>query len=178
MLFRSISSTITAVVSVHLVALLGARGVAFAAAVAVGTLIGPSQVGARALEFLLGRRVHPLWTLVVSGALMTLGLALLAFDWGWIALAFVLYGGGVGLRSIVSGTVPLVLVGPRGYATVMGKLAAPSLVMQALAPIGAAELLAKGAAGGDVLLRILAGSAAVNLLLAVVLLRAGQQRRG
>jgi hypothetical protein len=174
----AISSTITAVVSVHLVALLGARGIGLAAAVAIGTLIGPSQVGSRALEFLIGRSVHPLWTLVVSGALMALGLMLLALGWGWIALAFVLYGGGVGLRSIVSGTVPLVLVGPRGYATVMGKLAAPSLVMQALAPVGAAELLSNGGSGGDVLLWILAGSAAFNLLLAVVLLRAGRQRRG
>jgi len=171
----ALSSTITAVVSVHLVALLGARGVGLAAAVAMGTLIGPAQVGARALEFLLGRSVHPLWTLVVSGTLMALGLGLLALGWGWIALCFVLYGGGVGLRSIVNGTVPLVLVGPQGYATIMGKLAAPSLILQALAPIGAAELLSQGGAGGETLLWILAGSAAFNLVLAIVLLRAGQR---
>lgn len=172
----AISSTITAVVSVHLISLLGARGVDVAAAVAIGTLIGPSQVGARALEFLIGRKVHPLWTLVVSGALMAIGLLLLAAGWGWIALGFVLYGGGVGLRSIVNGTVPLVLVGARGYATVMGKLAAPSLVMQALAPIGAAELLSRGTSGGGLLLWILAGSALFNVVLAVILLRAGSRR--
>ena len=175
----ALSATMTTVVSVHLVPLLGARGVGLAAAVAVGALIGPSQVGARALEYALGRHVHPLWTLVVSTLLMALGLGLLALGWGWVALSIVLYGSGVGLKSIVSGTLPLALVGARGYATVMGRLAAPSLTMQALAPIGAAELLSAEASSGETLLWILAGCALFNLLLALLLLRqAGGRRTG
>jgi hypothetical protein len=172
----ALSASITAVVSVHLVPLLGARDVGLAAAVAIGALIGPSQVGARALEYLIGRKVHPLWTLVTSTVLMALGLGLLAAGWAWAGLAIVLYGGGVGLKSIVSGTVPLVLVGARGYATVMGRLAAPSLAMQALAPIGAAGLLASGDTNAGLLLWILAGCALVNLLLGLLLLRAGRPR--
>ena len=39
---------------------------------------------------------------------------------------------------IVRGTLPLALFGPAGYATLMGKLALPSLVAQALAPWAAA----------------------------------------
>jgi MFS family permease len=170
----ALSASITAVVSVHLIALLGARDVGLGAAVAIGALIGPSQVGARALEYLIGRKVHPLWTLVTSTVLMALGLGLLAAGWAWAGLAIVLYGGGVGLKSIVSGTVPLVLVGSQGYATVMGRLAAPSLAMQALAPIGAAQLLASSAANAELLLWMLAGCALLNLLLGLLLLRAGR----
>jgi hypothetical protein len=173
----ALSATMTAVVSVHLVPLLGARGIGLAAAVAIGALIGPSQVAARVLEYLLGRRLHPLWTLVVSTLLMSLGLGLLALGWGWGALAITLYGSGVGLKSIVTGTVPLALVGARGYATVMGRIAAPSLAMQALAPIGAAELLSSGQLGGELLLWILAGGALLNLAVALLLLPARHRSR-
>lgn len=171
----ALSASITAVISVHLVALLGARGIGLAAAVAFGTLIGPSQVGARMLEYVMGRRFHPLWTLVASTMLMLCGLSMLALGWGWIALAIVLYGSGVGLKSIVNGTVPLALIGPRGYATAMGRLAAPSQIMQALAPIGAAQLIGAGEAGTEALLWVLAGCALLNVLLGALLLRAGKR---
>ena len=167
----ALSATITTVVSVHLIPLLGARDVASSAAVAMGALIGPSQVGARVIEYAIGRRFHPLWTLVASTVLMVLGLGLLALGWAWVALTLVLYAGGVGLKSIANGTVPLALVGPSGYATIMGRLAMPSLMMQALAPVGAAELLAGGHGAADTLLWALAGAALLNLLLALALLR-------
>ena len=172
----ALSATITTVLSVHLVALLGAREVALAGAVALGTLIGPSQVGARVIEFALGRRVHPLWTLVVSTQLMALGLTLIALGWGWLALSIVFYGCGVGIKSIAAGTVPLAQVGSRGYAVVMGRLAAPSLILQALAPIAAAELLQAGTGGAGRLWWILAGAAWLNLLLALGLLLAGRRK--
>ncbi len=173
----ALSATISTVLSVHLVALLGAREVALAGAVAFGTLIGPSQVGGRLLEYLVGRRLNPLWTLLASTLPMALGLGLLATGWGWIALSLVLYGGGVGVKSIAAGTVPLVLVGPRGYAIVMGRLAAPSLVVQALAPIGAAQFLEGNTSGGNALLWILAGAALLNLLLSVGVVVAGLRGR-
>lgn len=173
----ALSATISIVFSVHLVALLGAREVALAAAVSLGTLIGISQVGGRAVEFLIGRRTHPLWTLVASSVLMALGLGLLAIGWGWIALALVLYGGGVGTRSIASGTVPLALVGPNGYATLMGRLAGPSLVMQAIAPIGAAEFLSSRSDGAGQMLWSLVTAAGLNLLLSIALLVWGRPPR-
>jgi MFS family permease len=166
----ALSASITAVVSVHLVPLLGARGVGLAAAIAFGALIGPSQVAARVIEYVLGRRFHPLWTLIASTILMALGLGLLALGWSWVALTLVLYASGVGLKSIASGTVPLALIGPEGYATAMGRLAMPSLTMQALAPVGAAELLSTETAGVEALLWALAGAALLNLLLAAVLI--------
>lgn len=173
----AVSATITTVLSLHLIALLGAHQVAAAGAVALGTLIGPSQVGARVIEFALGRRFHPLWTLVASTLLMAVGLCLLALGWGWIALSLMLYGLGLGLKAVAGGTVPLALVGPRGYATVIGRMALPSLLLQAVAPIGAAALLEAHPEGAGWLLWALAGLALVNLALALWLLLAGRKVR-
>ncbi|MBW4971789.1 hypothetical protein KZY98_15120, partial [Croceibacter atlanticus] len=44
-----LGGTVMTLVSVHLITLLQARGVALAAAVSYGALIGPAQVGARVL---------------------------------------------------------------------------------------------------------------------------------
>ncbi len=132
------SGLIMGMVSVHLLTLLQARGVALAAAVSYGALIGPSQVGARVIEMAGGGRHHPLWTLTASVALIAAGLALLASGFGWVAAALVLYGGGNGIFSIARGTVPLALFGPERYAPLIGKLARPALIAQAAAPpIGA-----------------------------------------
>ncbi len=138
--FVLLAATLTAaqvimtVVSVHLLTLLVARGVAMPVAVGIGTLLGPSQVGARLLDMTFARRWHPVWTLVASTVLVAIGLGLLAVRPGWASAAIVLYGAGSGIRSIARGTVPLALFGPDGYAGVMGRLAMPSFIGQAVAP--------------------------------------------
>ncbi len=138
---------IMGVVSVHLLALLQARGVALAAAVSYGALIGPSQVGARVIEMASKGRHHPLWTMTAALLLIALGLILLAAGFGPVALALVVYGGGNGVFSIARGTVPLALFGANRYAPLVGRLARPALVAQALAaPLGAFVLLHGGIA--------------------------------
>jgi hypothetical protein len=102
---------VTTLISVHLITLLQARGVAFAAAVSYGALIGPSQVGARVVEMANKGRHHPLWTLTVAMALVALGLAILAVGVPAVGIALVLYGAGNGIYSIARGTVPLALCG-------------------------------------------------------------------
>ena len=121
-------------VSVHLLTMLQAQGMALSAAVAVGALIGPSQVGARVVEMLVGDRLHPTATLAWAGALVSVGVVLLALGAGPAAVAVVLYAAGNGVWSIARGTVPLALFGAERYAVVMGRLAAPNLMVQALAP--------------------------------------------
>ncbi len=61
----TVASVIMTVISVHVLTLLQARGLTLAAAVSLGALIGPSQVGARVLEAAFGRRHHPIWSLLV-----------------------------------------------------------------------------------------------------------------
>ena len=56
-------------------------------------------------------------------------------------LQIVVYGCGLGVESIARGTVPLALFGVPGYAVLMGRLAMPSLLAQALAPAMGALLL-------------------------------------
>ena len=160
----TISSTISAVVSVHLLSFLQAREVAAVTAVALGALVGPSQVGARAIEILVARYHHPAWTKVASTILVALGIVAL---WGRLPLlpaALVLYGAGIGLESIARGTLPLALFGAGGYASLMGRLAMPSLIAQAVAPSLAALLME--AAGTDRTLFVLAVMALLNVALA------------
>jgi hypothetical protein len=123
------------VIAVHLLTLLKARGLELAAAVALGALVGPAQVGGRVLEMAFGGRAHPIWTLVASCGLVALGTILLLAVPGWAAAAIAFYGIGSGLRSIVRGTVPLVLFGREGYAILMGRLAVPTLLATAAAPM-------------------------------------------
>lgn len=59
-----------------------------------------------------------------------------------LAVALVFYGAGNGIYSIARGTLPLALFGPVHYAPVLGRLAMPNLVAQALAPSLAAIVLA------------------------------------
>lgn len=142
----TLASVIMTVVSVELIALLQARGFSVQTAVALGMLIGPSQVGSRVIEFAFGRRAHPIWIMLISTVLTLAGLGLLLFGSLLAGLGLVLYGAGGGIRSIVRGTLPLALFGREGYATLMGRLAFPSLVAQSASPaIGAALLFGVGA---------------------------------
>jgi predicted MFS family arabinose efflux permease len=144
----TLAYAVMTVIAVHLLTLLQARGLELAAAVALGTLVGPAQVGGRLVEMAFGGRAHPIWTLLVSSGLVALGAILLLLMPGWPAAAIILYGIGSGLRSIVRGTVPLVLFGKAGYAILMGRLAVPTLLATAAAPmLGVWSLEAFGAEG-------------------------------
>jgi hypothetical protein len=140
------------------------RGTSLAAAVALGALVGPSQVGARTIEFLIARYHHPIWTKLVSTLLVAVGVAALWASLPILAVPLVFYGAWTGLESIARGTLPLVLFGGPGYAATTGRLAMPSLMAQAAAPSIGAVLLSVYGAGGT--LATLAVVAAVNFGLA------------
>lgn len=166
----TLAMAIASIVSVHLIAILQARGLPLAAAVGMGAIFGPAQVGARIVERAVGRFYHPVWTLLGSTVLVGCGLALLfaRADLIVVAGALILYGAGNGIHSIAKGTVPLAVFGPHNYARLMGRLAAPAMVAQALSPPLAAIALADH--GAQVTLALLAGAAALNIGLCVVLL--------
>lgn len=98
---------------------------------------------------------------------MAAGLTALWIGGPVIVLALVLYGAGIGLESIARGTVPLAIFGPERYPTVMGRIAMPSLVVQAAAPSMGMALLE--AVGFGSALRTIAAAAICNVLLAFVL---------
>jgi predicted MFS family arabinose efflux permease len=170
----TIASMLSTVMSVHLLAILQARDITLAAAVALGALVGPSQVGARFIEMLVGRYHHPIWTKVASVSFLALGLSLLWGHFPVIALTLVFYGAGIGLESIARATLPLVLFGAGNYAPIMGRLARPSLIAQAAAPtIGTYLILSLGYDGA---LATLVAVAGVNVLLVLCLFAAQRAR--
>jgi MFS family permease len=163
----TLGSVIQGVVSVHLLTVLQARGAELAAAVALGALVGPSQVGARLVEKLLGGRFHPIWTMTASTVLVAVGLGLLWAGFPILAVCLVPYGAGVGINSIARGTLPLALFGTAGYAALMGRLAAPMLIAGALAPSAGAFLLER--VGASVTLAALVAAAVCNVALVAAL---------
>ncbi len=158
----TVASIIMTVIAVHLIAMLQDRGFSLATAVWLGMLIGPSQVGARLLEAAFGRRTHPIWSLLVCSAAVAVGLATLMGRVEFVAIGLVLYGGGNGLRSIARGTVPLAMFGREGYAVLMGWLALPVLVAQAISPLIGDVMIRH--LGTDLTIASLTGLAALNLL--------------
>ncbi|HVO04469.1 MAG TPA: MFS transporter [Candidatus Cybelea sp.] len=170
-----IGSMLSTVISVHLLSILQSQGIALAAAVALGAVVGPAQVGARFTEMLVSRYHHPIWTKVASVSLVALGLGLLWAQVPVIAIALVLYGAGIGLESIARATVPLALFGAADYAPIMGRLARPSLIAQAVAPSLGALLIQ--AMGSDGALGVMATVAAANVALSLVLLAMTTRRR-
>jgi MFS family permease len=166
-LVLTISAGIGSSVIVHMMIFLQARGADFALAVTLGTLFGPAQVGARVVERLFGTHYHPVWTMVVSCVLMLLGLLLLLGGFPFLAPTILIYGGGYGIMWIARGTLPLALFGPDRYATLMGRLAFPSLIVQALAPSAMAFLIEQN--GVDVTIAALTAFAALNVGLIAML---------
>ncbi|RVD56094.1 MFS transporter [Mesorhizobium sp. M2D.F.Ca.ET.185.01.1.1] len=168
---QTLAAMIASMLSVHLLTLLQLRGVGLAAAVGLGALVGPSQVGARVAELLIGRnRHHPIWTMLTSVSLLAAGVWLLLTSQTFVALALILYGAGNGIHTIARGALPLVLFDPQQYAALMGKLATPSLIVQAAAPSIGALLLGMG--GGNLVLTTLALAATANVGLCACLIAA------
>lgn len=165
----TVSAVVMTVISVHLIALLQDGGASAAAAVALGALIGPAQVGARLVEMLLARKYHPVWTMGIATILTAAGLALVFAAPAFAAAGILLYGTGAGLRSIARGSVPLAIFGRDGYATLMGRLAMPALIAQSAAPaLGALLLNATGPSGT---LLAMVALAALNLASVLPLLK-------
>jgi hypothetical protein len=136
----------------------------------IGALFGPAQVGARLIEFSFGRALHPLW--VVRFALGVLlcafvMLAVLGISLPVAAAFALLFGGANGLVTITRGAVPLALFGASGYGRLMGRLAAPFLLMQAAAPLVMAFVVERAA--DSAALALAAGFAAVGLVCFIVI---------
>jgi MFS family permease len=168
------AAMISATMSVHMLTILQARDMTLATAVAFGAMVGPSQVGARTIEMAIGRFHHPIWTMVVSAALVVLGVGALWGGLPLVAVALISYGCGIGLESIARGTVPLALFGAEGYAVLMGKLALPSLLMQAAAPSLGAVLIHRF--GTDATLGVIFAAAVLTFVMVSAL--AALSKRG
>jgi MFS family permease len=174
----TIASMISTVVSVHLMAILQARDIALAAAVALGAIVGPAQVSARAVEMLISRYHHPIWTMLGGTIFVAIGTGTLWAGLPIISAALVFYGAGIGIESIARGTLPLVLFGEASYAAIMGRIAMPSFLAQAAAPsLGALLMERLGPLGTlETLFAVAVANVVLVLALLVILPRAPAAR--
>lgn len=164
----TLASVIMTAISVQLITLLEASGYSLASALAISAILGPCQVASRIIDMAC-KSGHPIWTTFFSVGLVALGLLLLALFPQTALLSMILYGAGNGLRAIVRGTLPLVMVKPEAYAVLAGKMARPALIGQALTPLFFGYVFATF--GAKSTLWLLCALAVLNLLLVVALKR-------
>ena len=162
----TLASVIMTAISVQLITLLQASGHTLTSALAISAVLGPCQVGARLVDIAF-KRSHPIRTTFFSVGLVALGLLLLALMPQMALLSMVLYGAGNGLRAIVRGTLPLVMVKPESYAIVVGRMARPALLGQALTPLIGGYVFER--MGASATLWLLCGLAIFNLVLVMIL---------
>jgi MFS family permease len=167
-LILTIGSAILSNVGTHLLTLLLDGGVELAVAVALGAIVGPSQVGARVIEMFVGRRHHPVWTLVASVALLAVAALMLFLEFPLLGVAIALYGIGNGIGSIARGTVPLALFGAERYAVLMGRIALPYMIAMAVSPFLGGAFFQHG--GARWTFGLIAGLAVLNVALTAALL--------
>lgn len=136
----ALGAVIMTAISVQLISLLQGQGYSLAAAIGFSALLGQSQVGSRVLQ-VFSRKRHPIWTTLISVVFVAIGLLVVTIAPAMTALGLVLYGAGNGLRAIVRGLLPLTLMSPTHYVLLMGHMARPSLIGQALTPLAGGYLL-------------------------------------
>lgn len=127
----------TSALSVHVVRVLDLLGLTEGQAVAAAALVGPSQVGARILELLFGRRLSAIGLGLVATALLPVAFLILlgvTVSPGAAMVYGIVYGASNGLVTIARGIVALSLFGREGYGRTLGLIAAPALAIKAAAP--------------------------------------------
>lgn len=163
----TLAAVIMTTVSVQLIALLQALHVSLAAAIGIAALIGPSQVAARLLETLFARNAHPIISNLASTIMVAIGLGLVLWLPACAAVGIVIYGIGSGIRSVVRATLPLALFGQAQYPVVLGRIARPTLIAQALTPLVGGYVQAHFGATATMIILVLLS--VINIVLVVLL---------
>lgn len=124
-------------ISVHVITLFQELGLGANGAIFIGSLIGPAQVGARLIELVFGKQIHP-----IKLGLITIAVFPISFFFPVMFPSFTVtgiifglaYGASNGLFTIVLSMIPYSLFGSRGYGQKLGSIAAPTLLVKAVAP--------------------------------------------
>jgi len=136
-LVMSLNGFVFGVVTVQLVPLLEAAGLATAAAVWVASMKGFAQFAGRVVEIFFGRNLRAITVARIAIGVLPVSFLLLLLARGnfQAVLAFtLLMGASQGVITIVRGAVPLALFGVTGYGAVLGLIATPILIVNAASP--------------------------------------------
>lgn len=133
----SLNGFVFSVIAVQLVPLLEGSGLATGVAVWIASLKGFAQFGGRLIEIVGARNLHAMTVARISIGVLPISFVILILSGGGLpaAVAFtLLMGASQGVITIVRGAVPLALFGADGYATVLGVIATPVLLVNAASP--------------------------------------------
>ena len=136
-LIMSLNGFVFGVISIQLVPLLEAAGLAGATAVWVASLKGHGQFAGRVVEILFGSNLKAMTIARIAIAVVPASLILLFLargDFSQLVAFTLLVGASQGVITIVRGAVPLALFGAQGYGTVLGLIATPILIVNAFSP--------------------------------------------
>ena len=136
-LIMSLNGFVFGVISVQLVPLLEAAGLATAAAVWVASMKGVAQFGGRVVEIVFARDLRAITVGRIAVGVLPPSLLLLLSGTGHLPMvvAFTLImGASQGVITIVRGAVPLALFGATGYGAVLGVIAMPVLIVNSASP--------------------------------------------
>jgi predicted MFS family arabinose efflux permease len=149
----------------HLLTILQRGGIDAGTAVVIGALFGPAQVLTRIADFMTGGRLHPLWLVRIAMTLMACAFTLLVvvgFSPAVAAVFALMFGAANGVVTIARGALPLALFGAVGYGRVVGRIARPAQICQALSPFVLAYVIERWS-----------GLTALEILVVIALLALG-----
>jgi MFS family permease len=129
----SIGSFLMTGLYVYIIEILKDKGIGLKEAIAIGALLGPSQVGVRLLDLLFPKKT-PIITALISSFAIFISFVLLLLSYKIAFIGVIIFGLGNGMRSILRGTLPLWIFSPKIYAKIIGNLALLPLVAQAATP--------------------------------------------
>jgi len=165
----ALESFVSSAVLVHMLPMLQALGLGLAAVV-VGAVFGPSQVVVRFANMVFCKDLSQVTLALVSAALLPAALVVLlvsAPSFTGAVLFAIVFGMGSGLYSIVAGTLPLVLFGPRGYGARQGQITSVRLAVGSVAPFAFAIMTDQISVEGALVMTAALGSGAVLMLAAI-----------
>jgi hypothetical protein len=154
----------------HLIALIESFGLTTAVAVGLAALKGPATLLSRLSDIVGAGRISPMASALAAGVLIPAGLMLaLLFGSGMAAalLFVVIYSFGTGLMTVARATLPLSLLGAKGYAVIMGRLTLPTQIVYALSPVAFSLIIGKVGATGALLLCLLVSIGSLGALWAL-----------
>lgn len=140
--FAVLRTLVGSAVSVHVLGVFHSLGLTVERAAWVAALMGPAQIASRLIEFFFGHRISPIRSAIFWSAVLPLALLALLLAGASATLPFAIaFGMSNGMATISLSVLLMTYFDIKKYPTLMGKIARPTMIVQAAAPLLAASAL-------------------------------------
>ncbi len=140
--FAVLRTLIGSAFSVHVLTLFHSLGLTLERAAWIAALMGPAQIASRLVEFFFGHRFSPIGSAIFWSSLLPLACSALLSAGASATLPFaVAFGLSNGMATISLSVLLMTYFDIKKYPTLMGKIARPTMIVQAVAPLLAASAL-------------------------------------